>query len=48
MDRDALTPLAEALKSDEPVPLNNYGQDYDGALAEAIESLATKKKNREE
>lgn len=48
VDRSSLVPLAEALKSDEPVPLNNYGQDYDGALAEAIERLAKKKKDREE
>lgn len=48
VNRDGLTPLAGALKSDEPVPLNNYGQDYDGALAEAIERLAKKKKDREE
>lgn len=48
VDRSALAPMSAILKSDEPVPLDNYGQDYDGVLAEALERLAKKKKEREE
>ena len=48
VDRSAIGPLAEALRFDEPIPLVDYGQDYDGALAEALERLVKKKNDREE
>lgn len=45
VERSAIIPMAEALKSGNPVPLENYGQDYDGPLAEAIERIVNKKKD---
>lgn len=44
VDREELIPLVEALTSDDPIILENYGQDYDGALAEALERLSKRKR----